>query len=66
MKDVSDVVYTHTKRVSKDFEIKNLDDLYVQSDTLMVDNVFNNFRNICLDIYGLDPALLLFARGFIW
>ena len=37
---------THTKRVSKDFVIKNVGeyyDLYVQSDTLLLGDVFNNF-----------------------
>ena len=37
MEDITDADYTHTKRVSKDFEIKNLGkyhNLYVQSDTL--------------------------------
>ena len=31
-------------------------DLYIQSDTLLPADVFNNFRNIFIDIYGLDPA----------
>ena len=49
MEDNTDVDYTHTKRVCKDFEIKNLGeyyDLYVQSDTLLLADVFENFRNI--------------------
>ena len=31
-------------------------DLYVQSDTLLLADVFQNFRNMCLKIYELDPA----------
>ena len=64
MKYVTDADYTHTKRVCKDFEIKNLDeyhDLYIQSDTLMLADVFNNFWNMCFEIHGLDPALFLSA-----
>ena len=48
-----------TIRVCKDFKIKNLaeyHDLYVQSDTLLLADVFNNFRNMCLKIYDLYPA----------
>ena len=40
------------------FEIKNLGkyhDLYVQSDTLLLADVYENFRNMCLNIYELDP-----------
>lgn len=31
-------------------------ELYVQSDTLLLADVFKNFRNKCLEIYELDPA----------
>ena len=30
--------------------------LYVQSDTLLLTDVFNSFQNICPEIYGLNPA----------
>ena len=48
----------HAKIVSGDFEIKNSEyhDLFVQSDILMSTDVFQNFQNICLEIYELDPA----------
>ena len=55
---------THTQRVCKDFEIKNLGeyhDLYVQSYTLLLANVFENFRNMCIKICKLDPAKFLSA-----
>ena len=55
--DITNADYTHAK---KDFEVKCLDeyhDLYVQSDTSFVFDVFNNFWNMCLEIYWLDPAL---------
>ena len=59
MKDITDANYTQAKRFCKDFEIKNLGeyhDLYVQGDTLLLADVFENFRNLCLKIYELDPA----------
>ena len=49
----------HPKRVLKDFEIKDLCeycDLYLKNDILVLVNVFENFRNMCLKIYHLDNA----------
>ena len=46
MEDITDADYAHVKRVCKDFEIKNLREyhnLYVQSDTLLLADVFENF-----------------------
>ena len=57
---------THKKRVWKDFEIKNLGqyhDLYVQSDILLLANIFENFRDMHLKIYKLTLALFLSAPG---
>ena len=39
--------------------------MYVQSDTLLA-NVFENFRNICIKVYELDPAHFLSAPGLAW
>ena len=64
MEDITDADYAHAKKVCKDFEIKNLGeyhDLYVQSDTLLLADVFENFRNMCIQIYKLDPATFLSA-----
>ena len=47
----TDADYTHAKRVSKDLEIKNLEkynDFHVQSYTLLLADVFENFQNKCL------------------
>ena len=66
MEDITDADYMHKKRICKDFEIKNLGeyhDLYVQSDTLLLADVFNNFQNMCFEIYGLDPARFPSAPG---
>ena len=52
-----------------EFNNKNLDDyhdLYVQSDTLLLADVFENFRNKYIEIYELDPAHFLSAPGLAW
>ena len=66
MEDITDADYTQAKRVWKNFKIKNLGlfrDLYVQSDTLLLADVSENFWNICLKICELDPAHFLIAPG---
>ena len=40
--------------------------MYVQSDSLLLADVFENFRNMCLKIYKLDPAKFLSAPGSAW
>ena len=69
MEDITDADYAHAKRGCKDFEIINLakyHDLYVQSDTLLLPDVFENFRNIFFEVYELDPSKFLPAAGLLW
>ena len=64
MEDVTVADYTHAKRVCKDFEIKDLGeyhDLYVQSNRLLLADVFTNFHNNCFEIHELDLARILCA-----
>ena len=66
MEDITAADQAHAKRICKDFEIKKLGDynnLYVQNDTLVLANVFRNFRNMCLEMYELSPAEFLYAPG---
>ena len=59
----------HYKKVFNEFGLKDLGeyhDLYVQSDTLLLANVFENFRDKFIEIYKLDPAHFLSARGLAW
>ena len=69
MEDIRDVDYKHPKRVCEDFKTKGLGenhDLYVQNDTLLFAlfaDVFDNFQNICLKIYELDPGSIFSAPG---
>ena len=56
--------YPHANRVCKDFEIKNskgYHGLHAQSDTLLLADVFENFRDMCLKIDEPDPACSLAA-----
>ena len=60
---------THAQKVWEVFKIKNLcgyHDLYIQNDTLLLVDVFENFRDKCLEIYELDPAHFLSAPGLAW
>ena len=69
LKDVTDKDCTHAQKVYEEFELKNLGnyhDLYVQSDTLLIADVFENFRNKCIEIYELDPAHFLSAPLLAW
>ena len=64
LEDVTDKDYTYTQKVFEEFNLKNLrdyHDLYVQSDTLLLADVFENSRNKCIEIYELDPAHFLSA-----
>ena len=69
LKNVTDEDYSHAKKVWEVFKIKNLGedpDLYVQSDRFSLADVFENFRDICMEIYKLDPAHFLSAPGLAW
>ena len=58
----------HAEKVFEEFQLKNqghYHDLYVQRDTILLANLFENFRNKCTEIYVLDPAHLS-APGLAW
>ena len=64
MEEISGVDYRHDEKVFNKFDIRNLGeyhDLYVQSDTLLLADVFTNFRNMCIEDYGLDLVYFLSA-----
>ena len=61
--------YTHAQKTFEKRKLKNLGDyhdLYVQSDTLLLADVFENFENKCNEIYVLDSAHFLSATGLAW
>ena len=69
LEDITDEGYTHAKKVFEEFNLKSLSDyhdLYVQSDILLLADVFENFRNKCIEIYELDLAHFLSAPGLAW
>ena len=68
LEDISDSDYEHAKKVFKKY-CKNMGDyhdLYVQTDTHLLPDVYENFRNKCLEIYGLDPSYFYSLPGLVW
>ena len=62
MLDITNPDYRNATRIYKDFEIKNVveyHDLYFQSDTLLMFDVFNSFWNMGLETYVLVSASFL-------
>ena len=69
LENISEVDYMHANNVFKTTELNNLGDyhdLYVRSDTLLLADVFENFRNACLSNYELDPAHFVSLPGLAW
>jgi len=68
-KGISDEEYAHSKEVWAKFGCRNLGDyhdLYVVTDVLLLPDVFENFRKVFQDRYGLDPANYYTAPGLSW
>lgn len=62
----SEADYYHTQVVWKTFETSRLGDhhdLFMETDVIRLADVFENFSNICLRIYGLNPAQFYTAPG---
>ena len=69
MENIYDTDYRHGNNVFEKFKLKHLGeyhDLYVQSDTLLPADVFENFRNMCIKVYELDPAHFLSLPRLAW
>ena len=69
MKDIDDIDYRHGNNVFNEFKLNDLGDyhdLYVQSDTLLLADMFENFRDMYLKEYELDPAHFLSLPGLAW
>ena len=61
--------YAHAQTVWETFDCKTLGDyhdLYVKTDVALLADVFENFRKLCLQQYGLDPAHYFTSPGLSW
>ena len=69
LEDISDKGYLHAQKVWDVFEVGKLGeyhDLYVQTDIFLLGDVFEKFREKCIEIYGLDPSYFYSAPGLAW
>ena len=66
---ISDEDYQHAQNVWNKFNLKNMGeyhDLYLQSDILLLADVFESFRKTCLEYYKLDPCHYFTSPGLSW
>ena len=64
MVGVSSENYEHARKVWKEFKsLGEYHDLYLETDVILLSNVFEAFREVCLKNYGLDPAHFYTAPG---
>ena len=69
MSNVSEDDYQHVQKVWKEFRIRNLGEyhnLYLQTDVILLANVFEAFIDTCLEHYKLDPAHFCTSPGLAW
>ena len=69
LENISDKDYVHAQKVWDVFKIKSLGeyhDFYVQSDTLLLADIYENFRNMCFEKYQLDPVYFVSGTGLAW
>jgi len=67
--DISQDEYQHAQEVWDAFGIQNLGqyhDLYLKTDVLLLADVFENFRETCLNHYRLDPCHYMTSPGLAW
>ena len=69
LEGVSTADYAHVQKVWEVFKIRNVTEyhnLYAQSDTLLLADLFESFRDKYIEIYDLDPTNFLTATGSAW
>ena len=66
---ITDNDYKHVQNVWKTFKLKTMGeyhDLYLKSDILLLADVFESFRETCLQYYKLDPCHYFTSPGLSW
>ena len=66
---ISDEDYERALKVWEAFDCKTLKDyhnLYLESDVLLLADIFETFRDLCMTNYKLDPAWYYTAAGLAW
>ena len=67
MAGVREEDYEHANRAWKEIEdLGEYHDLYLKMDVILLANVFEAFRKVCLESYGLNPAHFYTAPGLVW
>lgn len=64
--NISDVEYNHALKVWDMFSVKSMgeySDIYLKTDVLLLSDIFQNFRSLCMKHYDLDPAWYFTAPG---
>lgn len=66
---ITDEDYNHAQIVWDTFDHQSLGDyleLYLKTDVLLLADIFENFRDVCIAAYGLDPAYYYTTPGLSW
>ena len=66
---ISDEDYQHAQNVWNTFKLNNMGeyhDIYLQTDVLLLADVFESFRKSCIRYYKLDPCHYFTSPGLSW
>ena len=66
---ITDEEYQRAKKIYDEFDCKDLHSymmLYVKTDAILLCDIFEHFRELCLTYYELDPLHSISLPGFTW